>query len=51
MEILRTPEMRTLLLAQGAEAAPGTPDEFAAYINSEAAKMKRLIELTGMRAD
>lgn len=50
-EILRTPEMRTLLLTQGAEAAPGTPDEFAAYINSEAAKMKKLIELTGMRAD
>ncbi|HEY6722049.1 MAG TPA: tripartite tricarboxylate transporter substrate binding protein [Burkholderiales bacterium] len=50
-EILRTPEMRTILLAQGAEAAPGTPDEFAAYINSEAAKMKRLIELTGMRVD
>ena len=50
-EILRTPEMRTLLLAQGAEAAPGTPDEFAAYINSEAAKMKKLIELTGMRVD
>lgn len=50
-EILRTPEMRTLLLAQGAEAAPGTPDEFAAFINSESAKMKRLIELTGMRAD
>jgi tripartite-type tricarboxylate transporter receptor subunit TctC len=50
-EILRTPEMRTILLAQGAEAAPGTPDEFAAYINSEAAKMKKLIELTGMRAD
>lgn len=50
-EILRTPELRTLLLAQGAEAAPGTPDEFAAYINSEAAKMKKLIELTGMRVD
>lgn len=50
-EILRTGEMRTLLLAQGAEAAPGTPEEFAAYIDSEAAKMKKLIELTGMRAD
>jgi tripartite-type tricarboxylate transporter receptor subunit TctC len=50
-EILRTPAMQTILLAQGAEAAPGTPDEFAAYINSEAAKMKKLIELTGMRAD
>lgn len=50
-EILRTPEMRTILLAQGAEAAPGTPDEFAAFIRSESAKMKKLIELTGMRAE
>jgi tripartite-type tricarboxylate transporter receptor subunit TctC len=50
-EILRTSEMRTTLLAQGAGAAPGTSDEFAAFINSESAKMKRLIELTGMRAD
>jgi tripartite-type tricarboxylate transporter receptor subunit TctC len=50
-EILRTPAMRTTLLAQGAEAAPGTPDEFAAYISSESAKMKKLIEVTGMRAD
>jgi hypothetical protein len=43
--------MRALLLAQGAEAAPGTPGEFAAYIDSEASKMKQLIELTAMRAD
>jgi tripartite-type tricarboxylate transporter receptor subunit TctC len=50
-DILRTPEMRTLLLTQGAEAAAGTPEEFAAFIDSEASKMKRLIELTGMRAD
>ncbi len=50
-EILQTPAMRTTLLAQGAEAAPGTPGEFAAFINSESAKMKRLIELTGMRVD
>jgi tripartite-type tricarboxylate transporter receptor subunit TctC len=49
-EILRTPEMRAILLAQGAEAAPGTAEEFAAYMSSEASKMKRLIELTGMRA-
>ena len=50
-EILQTPEMQTILLAQGAEAAPGTPDEFAAFIKSESAKMKKLIELTGMRVD
>ncbi|HWI78277.1 MAG TPA: tripartite tricarboxylate transporter substrate-binding protein, partial [Ramlibacter sp.] len=50
-EILRTPEMRALLLAHGAEAAPDSPQEFAAYINSEAASMKKLVELTGMRAE
>jgi tripartite-type tricarboxylate transporter receptor subunit TctC len=49
--VLRTAAMRTLLLTQGAEAAAGTPEEFAAYISSEASKMKRLIELTGMRVD
>jgi tripartite-type tricarboxylate transporter receptor subunit TctC len=50
-DILQAPAMRTSLLAQGAEPAPGTPAAFAAYITSESAKMKRLIELTGMRAD
>lgn len=50
-EILQTPAMRAALLAQGALAAPGTPDAFAAYINSESAKMKTLIEQTGMRVD
>jgi tripartite-type tricarboxylate transporter receptor subunit TctC len=43
--------MRTTLLAQGAVAAPGTPDEFAAFISSESSKMKKLVELTGMRVD
>ena len=50
-DILHAPAMRAPLLAQGAEPAPGTPAAFAAYIASESAKMKRLIELTGMRAD
>ncbi len=50
-EILQSPEMRKTLFAQGAEAVPGTPAEFTAFINSESAKMKNLIELTGMRVD
>jgi tripartite-type tricarboxylate transporter receptor subunit TctC len=50
-EILQTPAMRATLLTQGASAAPGTPDQFAAYIATESGKMKRLIELTGMRAE
>ena len=48
---LQTPAMQSTLLAQGAEPAPGTPAQFAAFINSESAKMKKLIEQTGMRAD
>jgi tripartite-type tricarboxylate transporter receptor subunit TctC len=43
--------LRTALLAQGAEPAPSTPEEFAAFIQDESEKMKRLIEVTGMRAD
>ena len=50
-EILRTAAMKETLLAQGAEPAPGSPDEFAAFIGGESAKMKKLIEATGMRAD
>ena len=50
-EILKTPEMQTTLVAQGPQAAPGTPEEFAAFISKESAKMKKLIDLTGMRVD
>jgi tripartite-type tricarboxylate transporter receptor subunit TctC len=50
-ETLRSAAMQATLLAQGAQAAPDTPDEFAAYIVSESAKMKRLIETTGLRAE
>lgn len=51
VEILQTPAMQTALLAQGAEPAPGTPEEFAAFIKSETVKMKKVIEVAGIRAD
>jgi tripartite-type tricarboxylate transporter receptor subunit TctC len=50
-EILRTPDMRSTLLSQGAEAAAGTPKEFADFISSESAKMRQLIEITAMRVE
>jgi tripartite-type tricarboxylate transporter receptor subunit TctC len=50
-EILKTPAMQATLLAQGAEAAPGTPAEFAAFIDGESAKMKKLVAQTGMRVE
>jgi tripartite-type tricarboxylate transporter receptor subunit TctC len=50
-EILRTQAMQATLLAQGARPAPGTPEQFAAYIADESAAMRRLVETTGMRAE
>ena len=51
VEILKSPSMRAALVAQGAEAASGTPEEFSAFIKSETVKLKKVIDLTGMRAD
>jgi tripartite-type tricarboxylate transporter receptor subunit TctC len=42
--ILRLPETREALLAQGAEAVPTTPEEFAAFQNSEIAKWGKVIK-------
>lgn len=50
-EILQAPEMHAAMIAQGAEAAPGTAMAFAQFIRSESAKMKQLIEATGMRVE
>ena len=50
-EILRTPATETWLLSQGARPVPGTPGEFSAFMKSETAKWKKIIELSGMRVD
>ena len=42
-ELLRTQEARDLLLAQGAEAVPTTPEEFVAFQKSEIAKWGKVI--------
>jgi len=41
---LRLPETRDALLAQGAEAVPTTPEEFAAFQKSEIAKWGKVIK-------
>ena len=51
VDILQSPAVRDALLAQGAEAAPGTPAEFAAFIKSETVKLKKVIDLAGIRAE
>jgi len=49
--MLRTPDMRERLLAQGAEPAPGTPDEFARFVATEAAKYARIVKASGAKVD
>jgi len=51
VEILNSPATREMLLAQGAEPAPGTPAELAGFIRSETAKWKQVIEVAQMRLD
>jgi len=51
VEFLHTPEMQALLRAQGAEPAPGTPAQFAAFIKSETVKLKKVIESAGIKPE
>lgn len=51
VEFLQTPAMQAAFRAQGAEPAPGTPAEFAVFIKSETVKLKKVIELAGIRAE
>jgi tripartite-type tricarboxylate transporter receptor subunit TctC len=51
VEILRTPATDAWLPAQGAVPSPGTPEELAAFVRTETVKWKKVIELTGAKAD
>jgi tripartite-type tricarboxylate transporter receptor subunit TctC len=50
-KILESPEMRERLTGQGAEAAPTTPQQFAAFISSELAKYARIVRASGAKVD
>ena len=50
-KILRAPELKERFFAQGAEPVGNTPDEFAAFVRSELAKWRKVVEASGMRAD
>jgi tripartite-type tricarboxylate transporter receptor subunit TctC len=51
VRILNSPEMRERLSAQGAEAAPTTPAEFAAFIAAEQPKYARIVKASGAKVD
>jgi tripartite-type tricarboxylate transporter receptor subunit TctC len=48
---LAGPDVRERMLNLGAEPVGSTPEEFGAYIRSEAAKYARVIKASGARAD
>ena len=49
--ILNSPEMRERFTSQGAEPAPTTPAEFAAFIRSELSKYARIVKISGAKVD
>lgn len=48
VDIMRMPEVRDRLIAQGAEPLTCTPEQFAAYIKSEIAKWAKIVRDTGI---
>ena len=50
-KILRAPELKERFFVQGAEPVGNTPEEFSAFVRSEIAKWKKVVEFSGMRAD
>jgi tripartite-type tricarboxylate transporter receptor subunit TctC len=50
-KILHSTEMRERLVAQGAEPAPTSPAEFAAFIQSEIQKYAKIVKASGAKVD
>jgi len=50
-KVLNMPDVRTTLFNQGLDAAPGTPEQFGAYIRSERIKWARVIKESGAKAE
>ena len=50
-EVLNRAEVKTMLLVQGAEAAPSTPEELGDFVKSELARWIPIIKAAGIKAD
>lgn len=50
-KVLAMPDVKNFLFNQGLDPAPGTPEQFGAYIKSEMAKWAKVVKASGARAD
>ena len=50
-QILNQAEVRQQMLEQGAEAAPGTPQQFSSFIQAEAAKWSKVVQTANVQLD
>jgi tripartite-type tricarboxylate transporter receptor subunit TctC len=50
-KILAMPDVRTTMFHPGLDPAPGTPEQFGAYIRTERAKWARVIKESGAKAE
>jgi tripartite-type tricarboxylate transporter receptor subunit TctC len=48
---LLAPDIKEFLFKQGLDAAPGTPEEFGAYMKSEMAKWAKVIKAAGVKVN
>ena len=48
-KLLKSPEVRDRLIADGTDPAPTTPEEFGAYIKSETEKWTKVIKAAGIK--
>ncbi len=51
VKILRLPDVRERLAAQGAEPAGNTPEEYAASLKADLARWAKVVKTAGIRAD
>ena len=51
VDLLQSSGMKSALLEQGAEPGAGTHKEFGAFVHSETARFKKVIELAGIKAE
>jgi tripartite-type tricarboxylate transporter receptor subunit TctC len=51
VKLLNQPDIKQRLAAEGADAAPTTPEQFAAFIKSEIVKWANLVKVTGVKLE